>query len=457
MFGTLRWRLTLRYGALAIVLLILFALIPLVFYVTGASGPRAEQTSQVRLAAENAERILREGGSPNEVVQKIRAPNLQVIVRGAGGKVLASTPGAGKPPDIGLSPDSYPAVLRNEGYFVTSLRTQGASGETSGKTIEVYAGVPVRDDPFVRRLVITQLIGLLAALGLMVGLGPTLAAAALKPLRRVNEVAGELREGRLESRVDLPALKSRKDEVGQVAASFDAMAESLEKLFAAERESKEGMRRFLADASHELRTPLTSVLGYLDVLEERGDADPAIRERAYAAMKEEGGRMARLVEDLLTLARLESRQEAHLAPTDLVELARGAVGSYPGRRIKISGEGPVVILAEPESLRRVISNLLSNAVKHTPPDSEIEVSVKRLEGEAILRVSDEGEGISGEDLPHVFARFYQAETSRFGEGTGLGLTIVREAVETLGGHVEVESAPGEGATFTVHLPLPDAP
>lgn len=453
MFGTLRWRLTLWYGTVAIGLLVLFAFIPLAFYVTRASGPSAEQTSQVRLTAEDAERILREGGSPNEVVQKIRAPNLQVIVRGAGGRVLASTPGAGEPPDIGLRPDSYPAVWRNEGYFATSLRTQGASGET----IEVYAGVSVREDPFVRRLVISQLIGLLVALGLMVGLGPTLAGAALKPLRRVNEVAGELREGRLESRVDLPELKSRKDEVGQVAASFDSMAESLEKLFAAEQESKESMRRVLADASHELRTPLTSVLGYLDVLEERGDADPAIRERAYAAMKEEGVRMARLVEDLLTLARLESRQEAHLAPTDLVELARGTVASYPGRRIKISGAGPVVVVAEAESLRRAISNLLSNAVKHTPPDGEIEVSVKRLEGEAILRVSDEGEGISGEDLPHVFERFYQAETSRFGEGTGLGLTIVREAVENLGGHVEVESAPGEGATFTVRLHLSDAP
>ena len=452
MRGTLRWRLTVRYGAVAAGLLVLFALIPLVFYVTRSSGPSAEQTSQVRLAAENSERILQEGGSPNEVVQKIRAPNLQVAVRSAVGKVLASTPGAGKPPDIGLRPDSYPAVWRNEGYFATSLKAKGASGET----IEVYAGVPLREDPFVRRLVITQVLGLLVALGLMVGFGPTLAGAALKPLRRVSEVAGELREGRLESRVHLPALQSRKDEVGQVAASFDAMAESLEGLFAAEHEAKEGMRRFLADASHELRTPLTSVLGYLDVLEERGDADPAIRERAYAAMKEEGGRMARLVEDLLTLARLESRQEAHLAPTDLVELARGTVASYPGRRIKTSGEGPVVILAEPETLRRVISNLLSNAVKHTPPDGEIEVFVKCLEGEAVLRVSDEGEGISGEDLPHVFERFYQAETSRFGEGAGLGLTIVRETVDNLGGHVEVESAPGEGATFTVRLPLPDA-
>ena len=386
------------------------------------------------------------------MVQKLRAPNLQVIVRDAEGRELASTPGASKPPDIGLSSDSYPDVRRNEGYFATSLNSEGASGEI----IEVYAGVPVRDDPFVRRLVISQLIGLLVALALMVGLGSTLAGVALKPLRRVSEVAGELREGRLESRIDLPDLKSRKDEVGHMATSFDDMASSLEQLFAAERESKEGMRRFLADASHELRTPLTSVLGYLDVLEERGDADPAIRERAYAAMKEEGGRMARLVEDLLTLARLESRQEVHLEPTDLVELARGAVASYPGRRVKISGANPVVVVAEPESLRRVIFNLLSNAVKHTPPDSEIEVSIKRLEGEAILCVSDEGEGISEDDLPHVFERFYQAETSRFGEGTGLGLTIVRETVETLGGHIEVESAPGEGATFTVHLPPPDA-
>jgi two-component system, OmpR family, sensor kinase len=101
----------------------------------------------------------------------------------------------------------------------------------------------------------------------------------------------------------------------------------------------------------------------------------------------------------------------------------------------------------------VISNLLSNAVRHTPPENRILVSVDREAEEAILRVADEGEGISEEAVYHVFERFYQADSSRASEGSGLGLAIVKETVEALEGRVEVESAPGEGSTFTVRLPL----
>lgn len=111
------------------------------------------------------------------------------------------------------------------------------------------------------------------------------------------------------------------------------------------------------------------------------------------------------------------------------------------------------MLADVDSLRQVVLNLLSNAVKHTPPGNGIRVCVEREDGEAVLRVADEGVGIPKEDLPHVFERFYRAESSRGGEGSGLGLAIVRETVESLDGRVEVKSAPGAGSVFTVLLPL----
>ncbi|MDQ3966001.1 MAG: HAMP domain-containing histidine kinase, partial [Actinomycetota bacterium] len=241
---------------------------------------------------------------------------------------------------------------------------------------------------------------------------------------------------------------------GEVATSFDTMAESLERLFEAERESKETLRRFLANASHELRTPLTSILGYLDVLEESGDKDPVIRRRALKAMREEGGRMARLVEDLLVLARLDAQREMPTELVDLVMLAREATENHPGRRIEFTAPDSVVsVLADREALRRVIWNLLSNAVKHTPPEKKILVSVDREGQEAVLSVADEGAGIPENALPHVFERFYRAESSRAGEGSGLGLAIVRETVEALEGRVEVESVPSKGSTFTVRLPL----
>lgn len=448
MFGTLRWRLTFWYGTVAVALLALFAAVPLAVVSTAQSPLNADRSSEARVAARNAATLLEETGSASLVVETLREPDLWLVVRDRSGRVLDSTAGSEDLPEIDLAASSYPEVRQARGYFATSL---GAGN--SGRTVEAYAGLTGVDAPFLRNLAVVQAVGLLLALGVLVGLGPALATAALKPLRRVIDVAEDLRRGRLRSRVDLPELKSRNDEVGRVATSFDAMAESLEGLFEAERESRDGMRRFLADASHELRTPLTSILGYLDVLAERGDADTAIRDRAHAAIREEGGRMARLVEDLLTLARLEFRQETHQRPTDLVELARDVADSYPGRRIWVAGAGPVVVVAEPEGLRRVISNLLSNAAKHTPPEGDVVVSATRTGDEAVLRVSDEGEGISEKDLPHVFERFYRSDSSRAGEGTGLGLAIVQETVEALGGRVEVESVPGEGAAFTVKLPI----
>jgi len=201
---------------------------------------------------------------------------------------------------------------------------------------------------------------------------------------------------------------------------------------------------------------LTSILGYLDVLDESGDRDPVARHRALEAMKEEGGRMARLVEDLLVLARLDARREMPTELVDLVALAREVAGDYPGRRIEFASPDLVVpVLADREALRRVVSNLLANSVKYTAQEEKILVSVEREGREAVLRVTDEGAGIPEEALPHIFERFYRAESSRSGEGSGLGLAIVRETVEALKGRIEVESAPGKGSTFTVCLPLPD--
>ena len=196
------------------------------------------------------------------------------------------------------------------------------------------------------------------------------------------------------------------------------------------------------------------MLGYLDVLEESGDTDPVVRHRVFRVMREEGGRMARLVEDLLVLARLDEGREMPAELVDLVALAREVVANYPDRRIELlATDGVVPILADPDALRRVISNLLSNAVKHTPPENEIGVSVGHEAREAVLIVADEGAGIPEDALPHVFERFYRAESSRAGEGTGLGLAIVRETVEALEGRFEVQSTPGEGSAFTVRLPL----
>ena len=458
---TLRWRLTLWYGGMAAAILIILATI---LYLSARSSLVEIRQDDVRDTADSVSQVLEETGTPASAVGnvrrkdvrtvwaigEVRREDVQVVIRDADGGVLAATPHGGRDaPETEASDVTYPEVRRDGRYLATTFESE----EIPGATGVVYTVLPAWD-PVLRRLFFIEVVAVTVALALIVGFGPKLAGRALKPLGSVNTVAGELRRGRLGSRVNLPELKNRRDEVGELASSFDAMAESIERLFEAERESKETLRRFVADASHELRTPLTTVLGYLDVLEESGDTDPMVRHRVFRVMREEGGRMVRLVEDLLVLARLDEGREMPAELVDLVALAREVASNYPDRRIELqTPDRNVPVLADPEALRRVVSNLISNAVKHTPPENEILVSVAQVAREAVLRVADEGAGIPEGALPHVFERFYRAESSRAGEGTGLGLAIVCETVEALEGRIEVRSVPGEGSTFTVSLPL----
>jgi len=458
---TLRWRLTLWYGGMAAAILILLASI---LYLSARSSLIAIRQDDVRDTADSVSQVLEETGTPASAVGnvrrkdvrtvwaigEVRREDVQVVIRDADGGFLAATPGGARnAPEIDISGVVYPEVRRDGRYLTTTFDSE----EVPGATGIVYTVLPTWD-PVLRRLFLIEVAAVAAAIALIVGFGPRLARGALKPLENVSTVAGELRRGKLGSRVNLPELKSRRDEVGELASSFDAMAESLDRLFEAERESKETLRRFVADASHELRTPLTIVLGYLDVLEESGDTDPVVRHRVFQVMREECGRMARLVEDLLVLARLDEQREMPTEMVDLTALTREATSNYPDRRIGLAAPDTVVpVLGDREALRRVISNLLSNAIKHTPPEKKILVSVDHEDREAVLCVADEGAGIPEDALPHVFERFYRAESSRAGEGTGLGLAIARETIEVLEGRIEARSIPGEGSVFIVRLPL----
>jgi two-component system OmpR family sensor kinase len=345
---TLRWRLTLWYGGMAAVILILLASI---LYLSARSSLLAIRQDDVRDTADSASQVLEETGTPASAVGNIRRKDVrtvwaigevrredvQVVIRDADGSVLATTSGEEEPPEVDSSDAVYPEIYRNGRYLATTFESEKIPGATG----VVYTVLPAWD-PVLRRLLLTEAGAVAVALALIVGFGPKLAGRALKPLESVSTVAGELRRGKLGSRVNLPELKSRRDEVGELASSFDAMAESLERLFEAERESKETLRRFVANASHELRTPLTTLLGYLDVLEESGGADPVVRHRVFRVMREEGGRMACLVEDLLVLARLDEGREMPTEIVDLVAMTREVTGSYPDGRIELVAPDPAV-------------------------------------------------------------------------------------------------------------------
>jgi two-component system phosphate regulon sensor histidine kinase PhoR len=226
---------------------------------------------------------------------------------------------------------------------------------------------------------------------------------------------------------------------------------------------------FVANASHELRTPLASLLGFIETLQGPARNDPAARERFLAIMAEQARRMARLIDDLLSLSRIELNQ--HLRPDGQVRL--GLLVEHiietmkPLTRelaveIAFSGRGNDPLVAgERDELIRVIENLVDNAVKYGAAGGRVEVSLSTTAagpaapGMAVLTVRDFGSGIAPEHLPRLTERFYRVDVaqSRSKGGTGLGLALVKHIVARHGGRLAIESEPGRGATFRVELPL----
>ncbi|HXG42406.1 MAG TPA: ATP-binding protein, partial [Dehalococcoidia bacterium] len=220
-------------------------------------------------------------------------------------------------------------------------------------------------------------------------------------------------------------------------------------------------RDFVANVSHELRTPLAALKSALEALRTGAKDDPQACELFLARAEEETERMARLVEELLELSRLEAGVDAFVpSPVDLMTvLARAVERMAPRAReaglvleLDLPSQLPTV-QGDAERLERAVLNLLDNAIKFTPAGGSVTVAAGETDGGVLVTVRDTGVGIEPGDLPRVFERFYKADRSRRRPGAGLGLAIVKHIVEAHGGRVWAESAAGQGATFTIFLPL----
>jgi two-component system OmpR family sensor kinase len=279
----------------------------------------------------------------------------------------------------------------------------------------------------------------------------------LNPLSRIVHAVQRTDAGNLSDR--LPAVQGQ-EEVDRLAVSINGMLERLEASFTAEREAKEQMRRFIADASHELRTPLTSIHGFLEVLL-RGAADkPDQLYRSLHSMQGESKRIIKLVEDLLMLAKLDRAPELQLTATSLDTMLREM---EPQLRV-LAGERKVqfeikdglpYLMLDADKIRQVILNLFHNAVQHTDPNHGFIRIILCSEGTTVsLSVRDNGTGIPEGHLPYIFDRFYRSESSRTRKsgGAGLGLTITKSIVEAHHGTIKAVSSPGEGAIFILTLP-----
>jgi two-component system OmpR family sensor kinase len=286
--------------------------------------------------------------------------------------------------------------------------------------------------------------------------------------------------------------------VGRLGLALNTMLEQIETAFRAQaasettaRTSEEKMRRFVADASHELRTPLTSIRGFAELHRQGAVTDPPEVSRLLGRIEDEAKRMGLLVDDLLLLARLDQQRPFQRAPVDLLAVAADAVeaarATAPVREIVLEttvlahgsgddqgdgerGDGesegetaPLVVAGDEPRLRQVVANLLDNALSYSPAGTPITMAVGMAERDghalACMEVRDRGAGLSAEQAERVFERFYRTDKarSRAHGGTGLGLSIVAAITAAHGGNVEVDTAPGDGATFRVLLPLAAAP
>lgn len=288
----------------------------------------------------------------------------------------------------------------------------------------------------------------------------------LRPLRRMQDAAQAIAFGDLKQRARLP---QGDNEVGALAASFNSMVDQLEHAFVAQRASEERTRRFLSDASHELRTPLTSLRGFTDVLIRGAKDDPEVLQRSLRLMKQETERMSRLINDLLTLARFDTGRPLQTQQVSLVDMASEVVEqvkiqAVDGRTVSLRLPKPeerLEVMANVERLRQVLLILFDNAMKYgrSGPDGWIVLELDEQDSYILMRVMDNGMGITPDDASRVFERFYRGQRSPTAyddstrdAGAGLGLSIALAIVRAHSGEITVHSESGKGTTFTVALP-----
>ena len=268
------------------------------------------------------------------------------------------------------------------------------------------------------------------------------AGRVLRPVRVLTETARSIRERDIGRRIDVQGT----DELAELATTFNAMLDRLENAL-------DTQRHFISDAGHELRTPITIIQGHLDVM---GD-DPADRAETMALIHDELDRMSRIVEDLLLLAKAERPGFIEPEAVDLAVLGPDLLAKASAlgeREWRLTATSDATVLADRQRLTQAVMNLAQNAVQHTAPGARIDLGIRTDEGDVRLSVRDTGDGIPASEQERIFERFARARASmRRSEGAGLGLAIVRSVAEGHGGRVELVSAPGEGATFTVVIPL----
>ncbi|MGV2920338.1 sensor histidine kinase [Streptomyces alfalfae] len=448
---------------------------------------------RLRTAAAAAAQLPDLGKGPDATVPQVRdaverrltGDVYMVRLNADGGVAQILRPAAGDAPELPRV-DTAAVAARGGEPFQTSgggsdwrviarperpLAHQGSDGDggTSATGSIVVAGSLEGVSGTIRSLGLRMLVIDSLVLVLLGVIGWFAVRAGLHPLRRVETTAAAIAGGDLSRRV--PDLASTRTELGRLAAALNGMLDRIEAGDAARAATNDRMRAFIADASHELRTPLFGIKGFTELyrmggMPERTDVDTAMNR-----IERESARLVHIVEDLLLLARLDEDPAARtqpslkLTPMDLRTLAADALHDLralaPDRAVTLTGPGggpprAAPVRGDEARLRQVMSNLIGNAIAHTPAGSSVRIGVGTHSTLAILELSDEGPGMTAEQAARIFDRFYRADTARGRTrtgGAGLGLSIAHSLVAAHHGRIEVDTSPGQGATFRILLPV----
>ena len=371
--------------------------------------------------------------SPEELLQR---PEIQKALRGEATTAIRTVAAAG-----------------NRRVLYAAAPILAADNSLAGI---VYLASPLPPAGLPLNLLLELAGAILVAVLLAGGAGTFLARRIARPIEAVARAANSVAAGDLDQRVpDESSIR----ELNSLGQSFNAMTASL-------AQADQAKNAFIADITHELRTPLTVIKGTIETLEDGALDDTAGRGPLLASMERETGRLIRLVNDLLVLARADAGAlRLNIQPLDLGELARSRCEHLAllaaSRQVELfvavddsASRSGANALGDTDRLAQVLDNLLDNAIRHSPQGSTVTVSIQRVENELQCLVSDRGPGIPAEHLPLIFERFYRAEASRDRHtgGAGLGLAIARALVLAQGGRITAQSAEAEGTVITFWLP-----